>query len=119
MHRHASLNATSSHGQEAGKQAALLAAVSALRALVELRSAARGRPGCIDAAAEEAFLRTASNILATRQALTLQHGTWVKACLARLAALLQALQHAPQGTFPHLLLFHLGLTSSLATEGIA
>ncbi|CAL8466575.1 g6111 [Coccomyxa elongata] len=82
--------------KEAGKQAALLAAVSALRALFELRSAALGRPGCTDAAAEEALLRTASNILTARRALTLQHGAWVKACLARLAALLQAIQHAPQ-----------------------
>ena len=71
--------------------------MSALCALCELRSAARRQLSRADISAEEALMRTASGILAARRALTQQHGAWVKFCLTRLAALLQALKETPSG----------------------
>ncbi len=83
--------------QDAGRQAALLAAVSALCALGTLRMLARRQLSRADISAEEALMRAASEILAARRALTQQHGAWVKACLTRLGALLQALKEVPAG----------------------
>lgn len=103
---------------------ALLAAVSALCALCDLRSAAQHDAGRADVGRMEALLRACSDVLAARRALTLQHGAWLKACLTKLASLLQALKAAPPGdstaTFPlHCLASsapdgHFGVTSTQA-----
>ena len=101
-----------SYAQDAGRQAALLAAVSALCALSTLRMSARRQLSRADISAEEALMRAASEILAARRALTQQHGAWVKACLTQLGALLQALKEVPAGWYK-LLYFYWPLTLPL------